>query len=98
MPSSFRRTKSELRASSPLSTSQSYEQRRYSSVLSGRRVRLDLEVEVQRLAICLSSKAGPATMNDEGLADVEAASPFFRLPRLHPGIWLFDIVENRFDS
>jgi hypothetical protein len=24
-------------------------------------------------------------MNDEGLADVEAASPF-RLPRLHPGI------------
>ena len=26
----------------------------------------------------------PATMNDEGLADVEAASPF-RLPRLHPG-------------
>jgi putative ABC transport system substrate-binding protein len=27
----------------------------------------------------------PATMNDEGLADATAASPF-RLPRLHPGI------------
>ena len=27
----------------------------------------------------------PATMNDEGLADVEAAGPF-RLPRLHSGI------------
>jgi hypothetical protein len=33
------------------------------------------------------SDPAPATMNDEGLADVEAASPF-RLPRLHPGIGL----------
>jgi hypothetical protein len=40
----------------------------------------------------------PATMNDEGLADVGAASPF-RLPRLHPGDsfrspalqWCFDM-------
>src|SRR5215475_7768661 len=31
------------------------------------------------------SNPAPATMNDEGLADVEAANPF-RLPRLHPGI------------
>jgi hypothetical protein len=31
------------------------------------------------------SNPAPATMNDEGLADVAAASPF-RLPRLHPGI------------
>ena len=31
------------------------------------------------------SNPAPATMNGEGLADVEAASPF-RLPRLHPGI------------
>src|SRR5437660_5432962 len=31
------------------------------------------------------SNPAPATMNDEGLADAEAASPF-RLPRLHPGI------------
>ena len=33
----------------------------------------------------VGSNPTPATMNDEGLADVEAASPF-RLPRLHPGI------------
>src|SRR5215470_9648559 len=31
------------------------------------------------------SNPAPATMNDEGLADAAAASPF-RLPRLHPGI------------
>src|SRR5438093_6600362 len=31
------------------------------------------------------SNPAPATMNDEGLADVAAANPF-RLPRLHPGI------------
>ena len=31
------------------------------------------------------SNPAPATMNDEGLADVEAANPF-RLPRNHPGI------------
>src|SRR5947199_8709320 len=31
------------------------------------------------------SNPAPATMNDEGLADVRAANPF-RLPRLHPGI------------
>src|SRR5439155_7219365 len=31
------------------------------------------------------SNPAPATMNDKGLADAEAASPF-RLPRLHPGI------------
>ena len=31
------------------------------------------------------SNPGPATMNDEGLADAAAANPF-RLPRLHPGI------------
>ena len=31
------------------------------------------------------SNAAPATIDDEGLADVQAASPF-RLPRLHPGI------------
>jgi hypothetical protein len=31
-----------------------------------------------------NSKRTPATMNDEGLADAEAANPF-RLPRLHPG-------------
>jgi hypothetical protein len=30
-------------------------------------------------------KAGPATIDHEGLADVTAANPF-RLPRLHPGI------------
>src|SRR5215471_20100598 len=33
----------------------------------------------------VGSNPTPATMNDEGLADVAAASPF-RLPRLHPGI------------
>jgi hypothetical protein len=32
-------------------------------------------------------ESDPATMNDEGLADAKAASPF-RLPRLHPGIGL----------
>src|SRR5687767_14712678 len=31
------------------------------------------------------SNPAPATMHDEGLADVAAANPF-RLPRLHPGI------------
>jgi len=31
------------------------------------------------------SNPAPATIDDEGLADVETASPF-RLPRLHPGI------------
>src|SRR5207245_10826166 len=31
------------------------------------------------------SNPAPATMNDKGLADAEAASPF-RLPRLRPGI------------
>src|SRR5262245_63239903 len=33
----------------------------------------------------VGSNPTPATMNDEGLADAGAASPF-RLPRLHPGI------------
>ena len=33
------------------------------------------------------SNPAPATMSDEGLADVEAANPF-RLPRLHPGTLL----------
>src|SRR5262245_14737072 len=33
----------------------------------------------------VGSNPAPATTNDEGLADVEAASPF-RLPRLPPGI------------
>jgi hypothetical protein len=31
----------------------------------------------------VGSNPTPATMNDEGLADIEAANPF-RLPRLHP--------------
>ena len=33
----------------------------------------------------VSGLRAPATMNDEGLADVQAANPF-RLPRLHPGL------------
>src|SRR5262249_28371457 len=33
----------------------------------------------------VGSNPTPATICDEGLADVEAANPF-RLPRLHPGI------------
>ena len=32
-----------------------------------------------------SANPAPATIDDEGLADVHAANPF-RLPRLHPGI------------
>ena len=40
------------------------------------------------MAVAVGTLRAPATMNDEGLADAEAASPF-RLPRLHPGI------ENR---
>src|SRR3989441_11851105 len=32
------------------------------------------------------SNPAPATIDDEGLADVAAANPF-RLPRNHPGIW-----------
>jgi len=36
-------------------------------------------------ASLISVVAGPAIMNDEGLADAGAANPF-RFPRLHPGI------------
>jgi hypothetical protein len=39
----------------------------------------------------VGSNPAPATMNDEGLADVEAANPF-RLPRLHPGIRFLTIL------
>src|SRR5215470_3179029 len=50
----------------------------------------------------VGSNPTPATMNDEGLADVEAASPF-ALPRLHPGIgsalcWLRGAKGRRFKS
>jgi hypothetical protein len=33
-------------------------------------------------------------MDDEGLADVEAASPF-RLPRLHPGIRFAELFQHK---
>ena len=38
------------------------------------------------------SNPAPATMKDEGLADVEAANPF-RLPRLHPGSCVSECVR-----
>jgi hypothetical protein len=40
------------------------------------------------------SNPAPATIENEGLADAEAASPF-RLPRLHPGIGSDGVLLRR---
>jgi hypothetical protein len=48
----------------------------------------DLEAEGDgRRGRAIRRLRAPATMNDEGLADIEAANPF-PLPRHHPGIGL----------
>jgi hypothetical protein len=61
----------------------------------GRQVRvlgLNLEAEADRSMVRLQVVAGPATIDDEGLADARAANPF-RLPRLHPGIGSVSVTE-----